>query len=456
MLMRRKKRTTNEKNKSFRVTDSFSPSLPSFFPFFFSQQQQPPRAVEMQYDYSIWVPACPAQTRVQTDGTAAVVVDAARTSSAVVCGGVALLAVVLGTLVSVRYSSVVVYTQRVTTQGISNTLWLLFFVATAAKYGALALYYGFAPHLWVVGDVTDIVSCFSHALATLGCALALNHHLCFRPSCLSDPSRSSLIPLTTLTTVTTTNRRNRGSRRRGERPEPGAGVAERGRRAVRGRARECAAAARARRGPGRRDAAGRVACAQRVRRARAHAARGRAARALPPPLRHGLPRRDLLPHRPALSRRRPRRRVPPGPSHPFVSPFPPFFPTEASLSAISRNMQHTQRCLWWRFCARGLPGRGAARARAWCSRACCTCCCSSRATRGRASCRQRASPACASSATTTSRSRSAARRSCSTLPLSSASTSARRRSACSSLSSRAMFVHLPLSLHLVLFIHSYT
>lgn len=138
----------------------------------------------MQYDYSIWVPACPAQTRVQADGTAAAVVDAARVSSAVVCGGVALLAVVLGTLVSVRYSSVVVYTQRVTTQGISNTLWLLFFVATAAKYAALALYYGFAPHLWVVGDVTDIVSCFSHALAVLGCALALNHHLCFRPSCL--------------------------------------------------------------------------------------------------------------------------------------------------------------------------------------------------------------------------------------------------------------------------------
>ena len=148
----------------------------------------------MQYDDSIWVPVCPAQTRVQADGTAAAVVDAARASSAVVCGGVALLAVVLGVLVSVRYSSVAVYTQRVTTQGISNTLWLLFFVATAAKYAALALYYGFAPHLWVVGDVTDIVSCFSHALATLGCALALNHHLTFRPSCLSS-SFLSFFPL---------------------------------------------------------------------------------------------------------------------------------------------------------------------------------------------------------------------------------------------------------------------
>lgn len=148
---------------------------------------------DIQYDYEVWVPACPAQTEALADGTVQAVADAPRLSSAVVCGVVAVLAAALGTVVGVRYSSITVYTQRFTTQGIANTLWLLFFMATACAHAALAVYYGFASHSWLASDLSEVAAAMCSAIAVLGSALALNHHrqCANNPSLWISPKRSA-------------------------------------------------------------------------------------------------------------------------------------------------------------------------------------------------------------------------------------------------------------------------
>lgn len=163
---------------------------------------------DIQYDYTVWVPVCPARTEALADGTVQTVADAPRLSSAVICGVVAVLAAALGAVVGVRYSSITVYTQRFTTQGIANTLWLLYFMATACADTALAVYYGFASHSWLASDLTEVAAAMCSAIAVLGCALALNHHR----QCANIPSlwcRPQTLPTKHARTRTTTTTHRR-------------------------------------------------------------------------------------------------------------------------------------------------------------------------------------------------------------------------------------------------------
>ena len=132
----------------------------------------------MQYDFLIWIPRCPKSETLLADNITKVQADAPRLSSASMCTIIAILSTFLGILVSTKYNSIIVYTQRVTTKGISNILWLLYYLATAVAFALRALYFAFGEHSFALGDLTEIIARFSFYLAILGCSLALNHHRC--------------------------------------------------------------------------------------------------------------------------------------------------------------------------------------------------------------------------------------------------------------------------------------
>jgi len=129
----------------------------------------------------------------------------------------AILALLFSLLVSIRFNSVKVFNRKIRTQNISNSMWVLFYIAVLFRGLCSSIDYGLNPALIakantgidrqaIIDGVMFVVPLLMHALVTLALSLALNHQRKYRsavPAASIANSRNS--PSSSTTTSPTSD-----------------------------------------------------------------------------------------------------------------------------------------------------------------------------------------------------------------------------------------------------------